>query len=176
MFLGVAGYASPLRRTKHDSLVALELIVNWEKWGWDLSAIAAAATEDGGGTMLHEAVTHGHTEALEALVAAGASLEARMDEYSTAGVRFTLTPLHMAAAKGKVEPIRALIAAGANLEAISSHYELTPLHMAARRGHASAISALTAAGASLSARNIEKSSPPLCMVCHLWSRPPPPAL
>ena len=101
--------------------------------------------------MLHEAVAHGHTEAVEALLAAGASVDAKMVGTSTDGVMVTLRPLHVAAGKGDMGPLIALIAAGADLD-VTSYNGATPLHLAARQGHASVIEALAAAGASIEAR------------------------
>ena len=109
---------------------------------------------------------HGHTKAIEVMVAAGASLEARSVGITRQGDRYAATPLHLAAAKGDVGTIRALIAAGAYVEATDNG--LTPLHFAASMGHASAIEALTAAGASLSARDGKNGYTPLHQAT-VWS-------
>ena len=129
LFLVMAGEAPPVHteESKLNSLAALELLVNWATLGMDISSVAAAAAEDGGSTMLHEAVAHGHTEAVEALLAAGASVDAKMSGTTAEGVLVTLRPLHVAAGKGDMGPLIALIAAGAYLDT-TSHHGLTPLH------------------------------------------------
>ena len=88
-------------------------------------------------TPLHWAAHFGNAEAIEALIAAGANLEAR-SKWST--------PLREAASAGYTEAIGALATAGANLEA-RSESGFTPLHEAAYFGKAETIEALLRAGA-----------------------------
>ena len=162
LFLVMAGGASALYGDAEDqkSLAALERMVKRAALGLDISSLAAAAAEEGGGTMLHEAVAYGHTEAVEALLAAGASVDAKMVGAATdlAEVMITLMPLHVAAGKGDMGPVRALIAAGADLDA-TTYNGATPLHLAARQGHASVVEALAAAGASVEARDTDGNTP-----------------
>ena len=137
---------------------ALDGLASLAARGWDISGnmatLDAAATMGRPGlTMLHQAAALGHTKAVEAMVAAGASVEAKLVSTNADGETYTSTPLHLAAgsAKGEVRTIRALIAAGASLEATSDN-GLTSLHFAARQGDSEAIKALVAAGASLEAK------------------------
>ena len=87
-------------------------------------------------TPLHWAASQGHTDAIKALVAAGASVEAQDDT--------KWTPLHYAASQGHADAIKALVAAGASVEA-QAIGKRTPLDVAVSQGHADAISILKAA-------------------------------
>ena len=95
-------------------------------------------------TPLQLAAGLGCTEALRALIAAGAPLDTAGTDGSTA--------MHTAAYKGEEPSIAALIEAGASLSA-QDEDGYSPLHVAAAEGHAKAIKALVHAGASLEARN-----------------------
>lgn len=64
----------------------------------------------------------GRVEAIERLVAAGASTKSKDDE--------EMTPLHYAARQGQVAAIETLVAAGASPHA-QAHDNATPLHLAA---------------------------------------------
>ena len=147
LFLVMVGEVPLALDTDENSLAALDRMVKWAASGLDISSIAAAAAENTGSTMLHEAVVHEHTKAVQALVAAGASLEAKMAGLNEAGVMITLTPLQMAVGTGNVEVLRALIAAGASTD-VTSYNRLTLLHLAARTGEASSIEVLLESGAS----------------------------
>jgi len=65
------------------------------------------ARDRSGGTPLHYAVSHGHAECVELLLARGACANAEDD--------YRRPPLHFAADHGHLETIRLLVAAGANL-------------------------------------------------------------
>ena len=84
----------------------------------------------GGATPLHVAAAVGNVEAIAALAAAGAKLEARGGEGG-------FTPMHVAMATGNAEAIEALLAAGAKLEARAVS-GTTPLHLAAVIGNTDA--------------------------------------
>ena len=101
----------------------------------------------GGATPLHVAAAVGNVEAIAALAAAGAKLEARGGEGG-------FTPMHVAMATGNAEAIEALLAAGAKLEARAVS-GTTPLHI----GNTDAIAALAAAGADLETRNAGGATP-----------------
>ena len=123
-------------------------------------------------TPLHGAAAQGDTEAVQALIAAGADIEARDEHGQTPllvavwaadhvapTVRALLEggantevkhegryPIHLAAGLGDTETVRALISAGAKAEAKADH-GLTPVHAAAGNGHADTVNALIDAGA-----------------------------
>ena len=75
-----------------------------------------------GRTPLHYAAMHGRVGAVEALVAAGASMQAR-------DLRSGYTPLHLAADAGQCEALTALVKLGAPLEEHSAS-GWTPLALA----------------------------------------------
>ena len=88
--------------------------------------------------QLFTAASDGNAEAIPALLAAGADLNARDND--------GYVPLHSAAYSGHAGAIAALRAAGADPNARNNN-GFTPLHGAAYYGHAEAIAALHAAGA-----------------------------
>ena len=98
-------------------------------------------------TPLHAAAKGGTVESIEALVAAGGSLEARLH----LGERGA-TPLHVAASRGRAKVVEALLAAGSSPEAQTDE-GATPLVEAAARGHAGVVSALEAASVNFSQTN-----------------------
>ena len=89
----------------------------------EASADPSAKTESGL-TPLHHAARQGHVEAVEALAAAGAELEARE-------ARFGNTPLLMAVRGAKRGAAVALLEAGADLEARDRRQDNTALIIAA---------------------------------------------
>ncbi|CAL1146636.1 unnamed protein product [Cladocopium goreaui] len=107
---------------------------------------------------LHFAAQEGHPEVVEALLAAGASVEAKDDDGRGPQRRDGDEPLAMAAAEGHLEVVEALLAAGASVEARGS-VGRTPLHDAAKRGHTAAVEQLLAAGAAVDAANNEGRTP-----------------
>jgi ankyrin repeat protein len=108
-----------------------------------LPELARAANDDGD-TLLHRVAGEGRADLIEALIAAGAKVEATNDH----GV----TPLHEAAEHGHAAAIEALIAAGANVDALDSSGG-APLHRAASDDRVDAITALLEKGAILRARD-----------------------
>ncbi|KAK9828865.1 hypothetical protein WJX72_002461 [[Myrmecia] bisecta] len=92
----------------------------------------------GGAAPIHRAATSGSTEVLEALLAAGADVEAP----STPG-----TPLLWAAGSGKSDCVKALLAAGADPHATGDANVGTVL-MATATGSTDVVNALLAAGAN----------------------------
>ena len=74
-------------------------------------------------TPLYVAAIHGEVGAINALVDAGASVDAGENLYE-------FTPLHAAIANGQVGAINALIGAGANVNAIAYPFSTAPLHVA----------------------------------------------
>ena len=73
-------------------------------------------------TPLHRSALEDNTDLVNALIAAGAKIEARDERGST--------PLHWAAMHGKTSTVNALIAAGAKIEPRNKR-GVTPLHWAA---------------------------------------------
>ena len=106
-----------------------------------LVLVAAGAAVDAQGDMgrltaLHGAAAMGHVDAIEALVGAGAALEA-IDKTQR-------TPLHLAAEDGRAAAVKALVAAGAALTARDEDGR-DPLTTATHAGHGPARKALRAA-------------------------------
>lgn len=90
----------------------------------------ARAVSPDGFTALHYAAFFGSPEAVRALVAAGADLEARSTNQEFAP---EATPLHSAAAAGRMDNAEALLEAGADPNA-RQHGGFTPLMEAEQRG------------------------------------------
>ena len=106
-----------------------------------LVLVAAGAAVDAQGdvgrlTALHGAAAMGHVDAIEALVGAGAALEA-IDKTQR-------TPLHLAAEDGRAAAVKALVAADAALTARDEDGR-DPLTTATHAGHGAARKALQAA-------------------------------
>ena len=101
---------------------------------------------------LHLAADAGAVGALDALLAAGVSAEARTKAPGTPLTRGRATPLHLAAAAGHAEAALRLVAAGADPEVLDAAGD-RPLHLAARGGHAAAVEALRMADAELEPRS-----------------------
>ena len=106
-----------------------------------LVLVAAGAAVDAQGdvgrlTALHGAAAMGHVDAIEALVGAGAALEA-IDKTQR-------TPLHLAAEDGRAAAVKALVAADAALTARDEDGR-DPLTTATHAGHGPARKALRAA-------------------------------
>jgi ankyrin repeat protein len=93
-----------------------------------------------GWTALHLAAHFGQREAVEALLAAGASVQARSHNM------MHNTPLHAAMPGGKPEIVEALLASGAEVNA-QQEGGFTALHEAASQGNAALIKLLLARGA-----------------------------
>lgn len=107
-----------------------------------------------GTTQLHDAAESGALDRVEALIAAGADLDAttRIGAY---------TPLHLAAAAGQASTARALIAAGADVEAATETGAVVALHFAAAAGSDEIVRALLDAGADVDARETRRGQTPL---------------
>ena len=93
-------------------------------------------------TAMHEAARGDAADAVAALVAGGAAIDAH-DGYAR-------SPLHMAATSGHVAVIEALMSHGAAVDELDGHGH-TPLHAAALAGNANAIDALLQRGARVDA-------------------------
>ena len=145
---------------------------------------SVTATEPDGTTALHYAVHRGNLDTVEALLAAGARVDAvtrygvrplalAVENGNAAVVRRLLaagadpngsqpggeTVLMTAARTGDPETVRALIAQGADVAAREEMRSQTPLMWAAVAGNADAITALVAAGADVHARSTTPEKP-----------------
>lgn len=98
-----------------------------------------ATTRLGGYTALHLAAREGSTNALAALVEAGADPHT----LTTTGV----TALHFAAASGRTTAIQSLLQGGASVDAPTAKDEQTPLMWATAANRIDAVTALLDAGA-----------------------------
>ena len=94
------------------------------------------------GTALHDAVVFRHKEAAEALLDAGAAIDAMSNDG---------TPLHAAAREGLTEVTELLIRRGANVNAINKYGKKTPLDVALENKNESAAAILLKAGAKSAA-------------------------
>ncbi|BAM02365.1 ankyrin repeat domain-containing protein [Phycisphaera mikurensis] len=101
---------------------------------------------------LHLAADAGAARVLDALLAAGVSVEPRSQAPGAPLTRGRATPLHLAAAAGHAEAVLRLVAAGAEPDVLDAAGD-RPLHLAARAGHADAVQALRMSDAALEARS-----------------------
>lgn len=112
----------------------------------------AVAADKYGLTSLHWASDRGHAEAIEALLASGADVNA------VEGRLFRRRPLHFAALSGSEAAVRALLAAdGVDVDAVD-YRGSTALHGAAHAGASGVIRALLAAGADASRTRSDKET------------------
>ena len=128
----------------------------------DLDAVRALLREGAdvnaangdGMSALHWAAERGDAGMLDALVQAGAAVDAvtRIGHY---------TPLHVASTGGHAAVIERLAAAGADVSATASTTGATPLHLAAAAGSAAAVAALLDRRADADARERAWGQTPL---------------
>ena len=114
----------------------------------------ANAAHGDGMSALHWAAERGDAEMVDALVHAGAAVDAvtRIGHY---------TPLHVASTGGHASVIEGLAEAGADVSAAASTTGVTPLHLAAAAGSADAVTALLDRGADVDARERAWGQTPL---------------
>jgi uncharacterized protein len=105
-----------------------------------------------GFTSLSLAVFFGHPETVNALLEAGAEVNAASRE------TMKLTPLASAMATAQIEIAKTLIEHGANVNAKAAS-ELTPLHTAAARGNIEAATLLLENGADINAMTTDGKKP-----------------
>ncbi|XP_049944395.1 ankyrin repeat domain-containing protein 65-like [Schistocerca serialis cubense] len=103
------------------------------------------------GRRLIEAAKEGAVEEVRALLAAGADVGARDEEFGE-------TALHWAAWRGHAAVVRLLLSAASDHNARDQGGQ-TPLHWAAQSGHAEAAAALLQAGADMGARTDKGNTP-----------------
>ncbi|XP_049796666.1 poly [ADP-ribose] polymerase tankyrase-1-like isoform X1 [Schistocerca nitens] len=108
-----------------------------------ITLLRSISGEEKGRRLIH-AAKEGAVEELQALLKAGADVEAMDGNMETA--------LHWAAKQGHVEVARRLLEAGAEVEARNDR-KSTPLQMAAERGHAAMVQLLIASNAYVNAKN-----------------------
>jgi ankyrin repeat protein len=105
-----------------------------------------------GFTPLSLSVFFGHPETVDALLAAGAEVNAASRE------TMKLTPLASAMATAQIEIAKTLIEHGANVNAKAAS-DLTPLHTAAARGNIEAATLLLEHGADINATTTDGKKP-----------------
>lgn len=115
-------------------------------------ALANVFSADGF-TPLALAVFFGHRDTVEALLAAGADVNATSRE------SMKVTPLQSAAAAREVAIARVLIAHGANVNARDGESKFTPLHEAAATGQIDLATLLLDQGADVNARMSDGKTP-----------------
>lgn len=103
-----------------------------------------------GGTALHVASKHGHSEIVLLLLDHAAKVDAQCGD--------SITPLHIAAREGHTKVAEVLLARGATVDA-QDRYKRTPLHTAASEGHAGVAEVLLSRGADVNARDEDKRTP-----------------
>lgn len=116
----------------------------------DASLANAYATD--GFTVLGLATFFGHAETVDALLAAGAEVNAAYRE------TMKLTPLGSAIAVGRTDIARTLIDHGANVNAKAEN-DLTPLHTATARGNIESATLLLDHGAEINATTKDGKTP-----------------
>ena len=116
-----------------------------------LTALLSAASPDGT-TDLHRAISVNDTARAEALIRAGADVNATN--------RYGVTPLSLAAASGNVSLLDILVKSGANTKAADAALRdgRTLLMLAARTGNADAVTLLVAKGGSVNAAETRTGS------------------
>ena len=103
-----------------------------------------------GNTQLHRAVSEGHTETVQALLAKGAIINMKNHRGQTA--------LHIAASNVPTDQVNALIAAGANVKEQDNN-GLTALHFAVWLRNTDVANVLIAAGADVNAKTTDGATP-----------------
>jgi len=111
----------------------------------------ATARSSDGFTALHFPAFFGGAEAAQALIDAGADVNARSDN------DFAVMPIHSAAAGRHDDVVAVLIAAGADVN-VRQRHGWAPLHGAAQNGDQTMADRLLAAGADPTARNADGRS------------------
>ncbi len=124
------------------------------------SALPAAATPaTDPGSRLRDAATRGDLAALQALLDAGADVNAASEYGATA--------LALAADRGQPEAVKILLEHGARVGAVDSFYNSTPILWAAYNGHTEVVKLLLAAGADSGpavAMAVERNQPEVIRV------------
>ncbi len=106
-------------------------------------------TKNNDSPSLHDAAYSGNCEAVEALLAQGAEVNA-LRNYSTA--------LHFAADNGHRKIVEMLVSKGADIRALDKNLN-TPLHLAAYKGYREVVELLLGRGAEIEAQNIDGATP-----------------
>jgi ankyrin repeat protein len=158
------------------------------------------AEVDGGGTALHFAAACQNRGAVEALLAAGAPVDAAdalgctalhlAAQHGSAGVIAALlaggaaadtrrcdgsSPRHLAALHCCPEAVTVLLSGGATVDARTSRGG-TPLHIACERGRVSVVGVLLAVGADANTATARRcTTPPTTPTCPCWSLSSPAA-
>ncbi|XP_049767815.1 GA-binding protein subunit beta-1-like [Schistocerca cancellata] len=112
-------------------------------------------SEEERGRRLIQAAKLGMEEELQVLLAAGANVRVRDENWSG------WTALHWAAQWGHVEAVRRLVQGGAELDA-RDNCQSTPMHLAAFSGHTTVVKMLAASSADPNARNQWGATPLHC--------------
>ncbi len=106
-----------------------------------------------GNRILHYAAEAQDREAVQALIRAGAQVDA-LD-----GSCHRRSPLMIAARRGALDLVKPLLQAGASIELPDNVYGCRPLHHAAIGGHVAVVKALLDAGAEVTAKDYKGATP-----------------
>lgn len=112
--------------------------------------IPASVSSDYNQTLLHCAATVDNAELAEALIEAGANIEAKDRE--------GLTPIYRAVSNSSIKVLRCLLKAGA-ITTAPKNYSYSPLHRAVKYSFAKGVKLLIAAGADVRARAADGEEP-----------------
>ena len=149
-FSGDAELIFQLSKKVNDGLAAY-VLGNWipEAWGQrNLGYKELDYSKDFRAKLLHTATRMGYPQVVEALLIAGAEVEARLDGK---------TPLMLAAESGYLTTARVLLDQGALMEARDGNQRLA-LHLAAANGHGPIVGLLLERGAYKEARDEKKQT------------------
>lgn len=154
--LSLAGCATPSSLVQSNNLYALQ---NYLERGGNPNTFTHGTIDKftDAFTGLHYAAYKNHVEMVQALLTAGADVNATSQQLH-------ITPLYIAARDGHTETVSVLLKAGAKPN-IAKADNITPLYAASERGHLDAVKQLINAGANPNTQTIRIGASPLYAAC-----------